>query len=299
MPTTTRWGHRYPAGAEDANGPLAFQNLATDLDAVAMDDSGTLAARPVSSVGTPGKRGRYYWATDAGRLYRDNGQGWDEIGPSITPPGVITQYAGAVAPSGYLLCDGTPQSRSTYAALFSAIGTTYNIGGELASEFRLPNLKGRVPAGYDPTQLEFNAVGKPGGAKTVKLTKNEMPIHNHTQTTHDHGGGLHSHPGGWHNHGGVTDGADRDHSHWNAGGLNNTWGTHWTNAGSGAQSLKQGYSTDGHSQSHLHGIPASAPGVDQNWANITSVAPVIQNEGSDGYHENMQPYITLNYIIKT
>lgn len=79
MPTTTRWGLRYPEMTDDANIPEDIGNLAQDLDGVAMDDYGLLAARPTSSGGSPGKPGRYYYATDLDKLYRDYGTGWKEI----------------------------------------------------------------------------------------------------------------------------------------------------------------------------------------------------------------------------
>jgi hypothetical protein len=79
MPTTPRWTLRYPALSSTPDVPLDIHNLASDLDGVAMDDQGLLSARPVSTVGTPGKKGRYYKATDTGQLFRDNGTGWDAI----------------------------------------------------------------------------------------------------------------------------------------------------------------------------------------------------------------------------
>ena len=65
----------------------------------------------------------------------------------------------ASAPTGYLLCDGTAVSRTTYAGLYAVIGTTYGIG-DGTTTFNLPNMKGRVPVGYDITQTEFNTIGK-------------------------------------------------------------------------------------------------------------------------------------------
>lgn len=48
-------------------------------DIIAVDSQGTLANRPLSTPGNPGKIGRYYKATDTGQLFRDHGGGWDEI----------------------------------------------------------------------------------------------------------------------------------------------------------------------------------------------------------------------------
>lgn len=85
MANTTRWALPYPVGTDVPDVPLWMNQLAVALDNVAMDDQGTLAARPVSTVGTPGKRGRYYLVTgdstaaNNGRLWRDNGTGWDEV----------------------------------------------------------------------------------------------------------------------------------------------------------------------------------------------------------------------------
>lgn len=67
---------------------------------------------------------------------------------TLVPIGVVLPYAGSSAPTGYLLCDGTAVSRMTYSALFSAIGTTYGTG-DGSTTFNLPDLRGRVVAGKD------------------------------------------------------------------------------------------------------------------------------------------------------
>lgn len=95
------------------------------------------------------------------------------------PSGVISAFGGSTAPSGWLLCDGTPVSRSTYSALFAIIGTDYG-SGDGSTTFNLPNLKGRVAVGRDNTQTEFDVLGETGGAKTHTLTTNEMPSHTHS-----------------------------------------------------------------------------------------------------------------------
>jgi microcystin-dependent protein len=61
-------------------------------------------------------------------------------------PGEIKLYAGASVPSGYLLCDGQAVSRTTYAALFTAISTTWGIGNN-STTFNVPDLREAVPVG--------------------------------------------------------------------------------------------------------------------------------------------------------
>ena len=61
-----------------------------------------------------------------------------------TPVGAITGYCGTTAPSGWLFCDGSAISRTTYAALFGVIGTTYGTG-DGSTTFNLPNMQGKVP----------------------------------------------------------------------------------------------------------------------------------------------------------
>ncbi len=64
-------------------------------------------------------------------------------------PGVVKMYAGTGAPTGYLICDGAAVSRTTFAALFSAIGTTWG-SGDGSTTFNLPDFRGRVPVGVNP-----------------------------------------------------------------------------------------------------------------------------------------------------
>jgi len=59
----------------------------------------------------------------------------------VLPAGMVAPYAGSSAPTGWLLCDGSPVSRSTYAALFAAIGTTYG-SGDGSTTFNVPDTRG-------------------------------------------------------------------------------------------------------------------------------------------------------------
>ena len=64
------------------------------------------------------------------------------------PVGSIQAFAGANAPTGWLLCDGSAVRRQDYPDLFNTIGTTYG-AGDTTTTFNLPDLRGRVPAGKD------------------------------------------------------------------------------------------------------------------------------------------------------
>lgn len=70
--------------------------------------------------------------------------GWVTLGP----PGSVIWYAANAAPTGYLKANGAAVSRSTYAALFSAIGTTFGVG-DGSTTFNLPDLRGEFIRGWD------------------------------------------------------------------------------------------------------------------------------------------------------
>lgn len=95
------------------------------------------------------------------------------------PSGIILSYGGAVAPTGWLLCQGQAVSRTTYTNLFAVLGESYG-AGDGSTTFNLPNLKGKIAVGYDSTQTEFDALGETGGDKTHTLTVDEIPSHTHT-----------------------------------------------------------------------------------------------------------------------
>lgn len=110
------------------------------------------------------------------------------------PPGVITSYAGAIAPAGWLFCYGQAVSRVAYAALFVNINTTYG-SGDGVTTFNLPDLRGRSIFGKDDmggvsaTRLTDDGTGNPGidgtslgaagGMDRYTLTEAQMPNHTH------------------------------------------------------------------------------------------------------------------------
>lgn len=100
METTDRWGFNTPEGTGDSpDVPFWMRSLAVQLDGVAMDDQGLLGSRPTSTPGTPGKKGRYYYATDTGQLFRDTGTAWVELGLRM-PGRYFAQVPGTVTTSG-------------------------------------------------------------------------------------------------------------------------------------------------------------------------------------------------------
>jgi len=94
--------------------------------------------------------------------------------------GQIGHFPKSPLPSGWLECDGTTKSIAAYPALAAYLGTTY--GGNGTTTFGLPGYGGRVLAGRDSGQSEFDTIGELGGAKTHLLTVTEMPAHAHAHT---------------------------------------------------------------------------------------------------------------------
>lgn len=87
--------------------------------------------------------------------------------------GTVMSTARTTAPAGWLYCQGQAVSRTTYARLFTAIGTTYG-SGDGSSTFNLPDMRGRMPYGANGN------LGTKAGSTTHILTTNEMPAHSHS-----------------------------------------------------------------------------------------------------------------------
>ena len=113
-------------------------------------------------------------------------------GGSSIPSGAVMDFAGSTAPAGWLLCAGQAVSRTTFNALFVAIGTTYG-AGDGSTTFNLPDLRGRTTAGVDNMNgsaanrvtsggsgIAGTTLGAAGGAETVTLTTAQLASHTHT-----------------------------------------------------------------------------------------------------------------------
>lgn len=107
------------------------------------------------------------------------------------PTGSVIPYAGSSAPTDWLLCSGAAVSRTTYAALFAIISTTYG-AGDGSTTFNLPDMRGRLAAGVDnmggtaanritaaESGITGTTLGAAGGAESVTLAIADIPSHSH------------------------------------------------------------------------------------------------------------------------
>lgn len=109
------------------------------------------------------------------------------------PSGTIMMYGGSSAPTGYLFCDGTAVSRTTYSSLFGVISTTYG-AGDASTTFNVPDMRGRAPIGVGtgtgggasgsglPTggdALTARSAGDWLGEQAHILDITQIPSHNH------------------------------------------------------------------------------------------------------------------------
>lgn len=106
---------------------------------------------------------------------------WTIDKTSLVPTGCMLPYAGAIAPVGWHICDGSELSRVDEAALFSVIGTTYG-DGDGTSTFNLPDCRERTIFGVGPDLV----LGEMGGERTHRLIESELASHAHPASSHQH-----------------------------------------------------------------------------------------------------------------
>jgi len=247
----------------NVTGIVALANGGTAANLTAVNGGvvySTASALAVSSAGT------------SGQLLQSNGAAapsW--VASPGVPTGSLFPYAGSSAPTGYLLCDGSAVSRTTYATLFGVLSTTYGAGNG-STTFNLPDLRGRMPLGAG-TGVGLNAsgtgapsgtaqtartAGQWGGEETHLLTSSEMPQHNHT---------------------GVTGYMSANASH--------------------AHTLQNLASSTGSTTYNIQDrLGASNTTLYTNYTN-TDHYHTIPYDGSSTRHATMPPFIVANYIIKT
>ena len=207
----------------------------------------------------------------------------DKIGKNNGLIGSITAYAGQTVPEGYMICDGSILNKADYPELFDIIGTAY--GGDGVDTFRIPNLLGKVITCVDVNDTDLDTVGKTGGAKTVTLTTNEMPSHTHTFT-----GTAHNHPG--------TADSVRPMGN-NRRALISPNGYNWTSEiGSTISGSSNTYPMIANWTGDLSGYSSTLAHGHALTINSTTAGGTNDTTGGDEAHENMPPYMALNYIIR-
>jgi microcystin-dependent protein len=161
--------------------------------------------------------------------------------------GEIRCFGFTFAPRMYMFCNGQLLAIRQYTALFSILGTTY--GGDGRTTFALPNLQGRIPMHWGPSNTGLNTViGEEMGEPQISLIQTEMPAHNHSISPVPPQGAA-------------------------------------------------GFSVTPSSEAYLsasRGTPIYATGAN---ANAMFSPRAISLSGNSLPHENMQPYLTLNFCI--
>jgi len=94
------------------------------------------------------------------------------VGYALIPPGSIMHYAASTPPNGFLECNGSAVSRTTYAALFAAIGTTWG-SGDGSTTFNIPDARGYFLRGYD------NGAGNDSGRAFASTQTDAFQGHHH------------------------------------------------------------------------------------------------------------------------
>jgi len=184
--------------------------------------------------------------------------------PQAVPSGTVHLFATTTAPTGYLECDGSAVSRTTYADLFAIIGTTWGAGNG-SSTFNLPDLRGEFVRGWD------NGKGTDSSRSFASSQTDSNKEHNHTATS------TTSISPSDHNH--VFPGDDQ------LGGQANGQGG-WTNRSTGTFSYDARSSTSGN-------------GVIYRTSDATLTASTSTSIANDGGSEARPRNIAMMYVIKT
>lgn len=225
-------------------------------------------------------------------------------------PGVVTAFAGASLPSGYLWCNGAAYSTTSHPALFAALGYTYGGSG---TTFNVPDLRGRVPAGVDAmggaaAASRLTSVSLVSSNATLGASGGNQYLQSHYHTIYDPG---HTHtvydPGHAHSI------YDQGHNHY----LNDPSHTHATYPANVVGGPGQAYNSNINTGSYLPlwempltiepaytGVYNSPSGTGIGIypaytaiSNYGAVTGITINPIGAGGSQNVQPTLVLNFII--
>jgi microcystin-dependent protein len=258
-------------------------------------------------------------------------------GGGTIPTGVIEMFAGSTPPTGFLFCDGSEISRTTYATLFGVIGTAYG-AGDGSTTFKLPDLRQRFPLGKGASG-SFSTLGQTGGAINHTHTggshAHSTPAHSHAQVAHIHnlgnnpasGGGYGTSAAGGHDHTVPSQSTSSDsHAHSFSDSFTTGDGS-GSIAGSGSStpsvntythshsgSVSGSTSSDSHSHTraavstdavgnHSHTIGAHVHDLGNSpsggAATTGNASPTTNSAGAVETDGANPPYQIVNFIIKT
>lgn len=187
--------------------------------------------------------------------------------------GEIRQFAGSFPPVGWALCQGQSLPISNYDALFALLGTTY--GGDGQVTFNLPDFRGRVAVGTGQGPgLSPIVLGALAGTETVTLLSSNLPSHTHPVITTPVNPQLAV---------SVNSAQASTHAPTN-----------------GASIASAGYMASGSFVPNL-GFNTAAPAVALNPGTVDLTSLTVTNTSMGGSlpHNNMQPYLVVNFIICT
>jgi len=198
------------------------------------------------------------------------------LGTFLVPTGSLIMWPSVAIPTDWKLCNGDAISRTTFATLYSLIGTTFGVG-DGTTTFNLPNYKNRMPYGADTV-----AVGATGGSANAIVVS-----HNHGGIT---GGQSNQHI---HGYSGTTTGQSVDHTHtYSQSGTSGPGGDlniFFTNNGAFSTPL----TTSGTSNDHSHNYSGNTGNTNVDHTHS------IATDGASGTNANLPPYLGINFIIKT
>jgi len=184
---------------------MSFAQVAVNTDGSSADasamlevkssDKGILIPRMTAlerdNISNPAT-GLLVFVTDEVAFNYYDGSMWSVLGSGASvsiPVGTIEAFAGSTIPDGWLLCDGSAISRTTYSDLFAVIDTKWG-AGDGSTSFHIPDLRGRFlrgvdhGAGNDPDASSRSASNTLGntGDNVGSLQADELKSHSHAYT---------------------------------------------------------------------------------------------------------------------